>query len=144
MVQAVGERVNVWGAYASHHIQEGAPRVITYTNTYTCQLCHLSCIQLGRPSVCLPEFPDCVPVCLPLLCACLFIFLPVCLPPLWSQATRAFLIASSLLQDQNTVKQSMVVLSVSRRSRQRETKWEAAYLHSQANVFILFYQCCLT
>lgn len=81
----------------------------TYANTYTCHLCHLWRVQLAKPSVCPPEFPDCVPVCLPVLCVCLFIFLPVCLPVLWSQATRAFLIASSFLHHQNTVKQNTAV-----------------------------------
>lgn len=92
----------------------------TYTNTLACRLCHLWCTQLAWPSVCLPEFPECSPVFLPVLCACLFIFLPVCLSAVWSQATRTFLIASSLLRDQTTVKQSTALLSV---ARERD-KWE--------------------
>lgn len=63
----------------------------TYTNTHTCHLCHFWCVQLAWPPVFPPQVPDCVPVCLPGLCVRLFIFLPVCLPALWSQATRAFL-----------------------------------------------------
>lgn len=88
--------------------------IYSYTNTL---LSSLSPSARSRSS----EVPECVPVCLPLLCVCVFIFLPVCLPALWSQATRAFLIASSLLQDQNTVKQSTAVKLV---SRNREEEWK--------------------
>ena len=55
-----------------------------------------------------PGFPDCVPVCLPALrfvYVCLYFYLSVCLL-CEVRATRAFLIASSLLRHQNTVKQS--------------------------------------
>lgn len=116
---------NVLRAYASHHIfiLEAAPVVFRQTHIHLSSFATLS-VYSAWPYVCLSEFPDCVPACLPVLCVRLFIFLPVCLPALWSQATRAFLIASSLLQHQNTVKQSTAVQSASRKSRQTETEQE--------------------
>ena len=120
----------VEGAYASHHIftLEAAPPHIphihkhahthTHPQTHTHALvifatfgvcvcvcaCSPRCGRLSAP----PGFPDCVPVCLPALrfvYVCLYFYLSVCLL-CEVRATRAFLIASSLLRHQNTVKQS--------------------------------------
>ena len=110
----------------------------TSTNTHTraCHLCHLWCVcvcvcacspRRGRLSA-PPGFPDCVPVCLPALrfvYVCLYFYLSVCLL-CEVRATRAFLIASSLLRHQNTVKQSTATVeSVWREETEEGDQWSS-------------------
>lgn len=105
----------------------------TYTNTHTCHLCHFWCVQLAWPPVYPPQVPDCVPVCLPGLCVRLFIFLPVCLPALWSQATRAFFFFNCFLPPTGPKHREAQQCSLCLESVDRERERQNLCLHFTIN-----------